>query len=173
MITLFVGEINPITPSFYNDVISKLQFHRLKCSCGMAGCLSIHAYYHRDIKAPGGKLRFRICRVKCQSCGKTHALLLSSMVPYSQISLPDQITIIDACESQNPTATLLSHLDSVDESNIRYVIHQYKTCWKQRLLSERISLHPVTGTIKSSFLHFACQFMQIHCIPNILFSCTT
>lgn len=173
MITLFVEENNPITPNFYNDVISNLQFHRLKCSCGMAGGLSVHAYYHRNIKAAGGKLRFRICRVKCQSCGKTHALLLSSMVPYSQISLSDQIAIIDASESSKPTASILNHLDSVDESNVRYVICQYKTYWKQRILSEHISLHPVVDTIKNSFLHFARQFMQIHCTPNLLFSHTT
>lgn len=173
MITLFVEKNNPITPNFYNDVISNLQFHSLKCTCGMAGCLSLHGYYYRSLKISGGKLRFRICRVKCQCCGRTHALLLSSMVPYSQVSLPDQATIINAYESKNPTATSLRHLDSVDESNIRYIIRQYKACWKERLLSEQIPLHPVAGAVKKSFSCFIRQFMQIHCTPNILFSYTT
>ncbi|MFQ6823289.1 MAG: DUF6431 domain-containing protein [Agathobacter sp.] len=69
------------------------------------------------MKVPDGKLCFRICRVRCESCRKTHALLLSSMVPYSQISLKDQISVIDAFENDLPTAEGLRNLDSVDESD--------------------------------------------------------
>lgn len=173
MITLYVEENNPLTPDFYNNVITNLQFHRLRCSCGQAGCLTVHAYYLRHIKVPGGRLSFRICRVRCSSCGRTHALLLSSMVPYSQISLKDQATIIDAYESERPTAENLKHLDSVDESNFRYVIRQYLKHWKQRLLSERISIHPLSDMIMNCFHAFGCQFMQIHCTLNLIFSHTT
>ena len=173
MITLYVEENNPVTPDFYNNVIANLQFHRLRCTCGQAGCLSVHAYYHRFIKVSGGRVRFRICRVRCASCGKTHALLLSSMVPYSQISLNDQITIIDAYEADQPTAGRLKNLDSVDESSIRYVIRQYVRHWKQRLLSERIPVHPVSGMVRRCFQVFRRQFMQIHCTPNLIFSHTT
>lgn len=173
MITLYVEENNPLTPDFYNNVITNLQFHRLRCSCGQAGCLSVHAYYHRYIKVSDGKLRFRICRVRCESCGKTHALLLSSMVPYSQISLKDQISVIDAYENDRPTAEGLTNLDSVDESCFRYVIRQYLKHWKQRLLSERISIHPVSELTGSCLHAFCRQFMQIHRTPNLLFSDTT
>lgn len=173
MITLYVEENNLITPDFYNNVIANLQFYRLRCSCGQAGCLSVHAYYHRHIKVPGDKLRFRICRVRCASCGKTHALLLSSMVPYSQISLKDQVSIIDAYEARRPTAEGLKNLDSVDESNFRYVIRQYVRHWKQRLLSERISIKPVSCMVRNCFHAFCRQFMQIRCTPNLIFSHTT
>lgn len=169
MITLYVEESNPLTPDFYNHVIANLQLHRLRCSCGQAGCLSVHAYYHRCIKVPGGKLCFRICRVRCESCGKTHALLLSSMVPYSQLSLKDHISVIDAYESDRPTAEGLRNMDSVDESNFRYVIRQYLRHWKQKLLSERISLHPVSDLVGNCLRTFCRQFMQIHRTPNLLF----
>ncbi|MGN0385485.1 MAG: DUF6431 domain-containing protein [Lachnospiraceae bacterium] len=173
MITLYVEEYNPLTPDFYNNVIANLQFHQLRCSCGQAGCLSVHAYYHRHIKVPGGRLRFRICRVRCESCGRTHALLLSSMVPYSQISLKDQVTIIDAFESKRPTAYELKKLDSVDESNFRYVIRQYLRHWKQRLLAERIPILPVSDLVRCCLHNFCRQFMQIHCTPNRIFLHTT
>ena len=87
MITLYVEENNPITPDFYNNVIANLQFHRLRCSCGQAGCLSVHAYYHRHIKVPGDRLGFRICRVRCASCGKTHALLLELAIIFDFFAL--------------------------------------------------------------------------------------
>ena len=89
MITLFVEENNPITSNFYNKTINNLQFHQLTCPCGHSGCLSVHGYYRRSVKTPAGKLTLRICRVKCQCCGHTHAILLSSMVPHSQVLLND------------------------------------------------------------------------------------
>lgn len=173
MITLFVEESNPITPNFYNNVIANLQFHQLRCSCGRAGCLSVHGYYHRHVKTPDGRLRFRICRVKCASCGKTHALLLSSMVPYSQISLPDQVSIINAYEAGIPTAAGLRAMVSVDESGFRYVIRQYIKHWKQKLISEKISIHPIAGMVLDCFRFYSRQFMQIRCTPNLIFSQTT
>ena len=173
MITLYVEENNPLTPDFYNNVIASLQFHRLRCSCDQAGCLSVHGYYHRHIKVPAGKLLFRICRVRCESCGRTHALLLSSMVPYSQISLEDHVVIINAYEDDRPTAQRLEDLDAVDESSFRYVIRQYLKHWKQKLLSERIPVLPVSGLVRSCFHIFSRQFMQIHCTPNLFFSHTT
>ena len=95
MITLFVEENNPLTPNFYNDLINSLQFHQLKCPCGHSGCLSVHSYYNQSIKLPYGKVTFRICPVIYEHCGHTHAILLSSMVPYSQVSTSNQISIIN------------------------------------------------------------------------------
>ena len=95
------------------------------------------------------------------------------MIPYSQISLKDQVSIIDAYEARPPTAEGLKNLESVDESNFRYVIRQYVRHWKQRLLSEHISIHPVSSMVRNCFHAFCRQFMQIHCTPNLIFSHTT
>lgn len=95
------------------------------------------------------------------------------MVPYSQISLKDQVSIIDAYEARRPTAEGLKNLDSVDESNFRYVIRQYVRHWKQRLLSERISIKPVSCMVRNCFHAFCRQFMQIRYTPNLIFSHTT
>jgi len=173
MITLFVEENNPITPTFYNSFITSLQFHQLRCPCDHAGGLSVHGYYHRLVKAPEGKLSFRICRVICEFCGKTHALLLSSMVPYSQLSLKDHLEIISACETDAPTASLLKDNDSIDESTIRHVIHSYHRHWKQRLISHSISTHPVSALIRQCFQTYFRQFMQIKRTTNYLFLDTT
>ena len=173
MITLFVEESNPLSPDFYNNVIAGLQFHQLKCPCGHAGGLSVHGYYYRHVKTSNGRLRFRICRVRCESCGKTHALLLSSIVPYSQISLKDHVDIIDAYESATPTATALKDKDSVDESGFRYVIRQYTKYWKQKLISENVPLRPLNGLIRCCFRIYSRQFMQIRCTPNLIFVNTT
>ena len=129
MITLFVEENNPMTPTFYNNLIAALQFHRLICPCGHSGSLSIHGYYYRSVKTAQGLLRFRICRVICSCCGHTHALLLSSMVPYSRISLADHVSIISGFENNADWFYLTSVIDP-----------QYQYCLK--LLRIFLQLHP-------------------------------
>lgn len=173
MITLKVEEYNPITPDFYNDIISKLQFHRLTCPCGQAGCLSVHGYYDRYIKVSEDKLHFRICRVICKSCGHTHALILSSFVPYSQHSLKAQVDIISAYIGQEPPTSVMEANSSVTESNCRYIIHQYLRHWKQKLLSEKITLSPLDLLISQCLKSYKRQFMQIRRTSNILFADTT
>lgn len=173
MITLFVQENNPLTPDFYNSFILTLQIHQLSCPCGHAGCLSVHGYYNRFIKVSSEKLLFRICRVKCDICGKTHALLLSSMVPYSQLSLKEHVDILSAYEAESPTSTLLKRNPVLDESSIRYVIRCYRNHWKERLTSLSIPLFNISLLIKRCFLAYSRQFMQIKRTINYLFLNTT
>lgn len=173
MITLFVQESNPLTQNFYNNLINNLQFHSLTCTCGHSACLSIHGYYSRSLKTPEGKSTLRICRVICSCCHRTHALLPSSVVPYSQVSMTEHVEIISCHENGTGMETLMNHNPSIDESNCRYIIRCFLKHWKQRLLSEKISTSDTTTLICSCFSAFAKQFMQIHCTPNILFMNTT
>ena len=173
MITLFVEENNPLTPNFYNEVINNLQFHMLTCPCGHSGCLSIHGYYQRSIKSSSGKLVFNICRLKCKCCGHTHAILLYSMVPYTQISISDQISIINNYLNDTPHESVMYATPSIDESCFRHVIRNYRKYWHEKLISERIRLCPAFQLIKSCFAYFSYQFMQIKNTVNILLLNTT
>ena len=173
MITLFVEEYNPLTPNFYNDLVSNLQFHQLTCPCGHSGGLSVHGYYNRSIKLPSGKAIFRICRVICEHCGHTHAILLSSMVPYSQVSTSDHRAIINNYNKGSSQDSVMNANPCIDESCYRYIIWCYRKYWHERLLSEFISLSFYRQLIMSCFSHFSRQFMQIKNTPNILFLNTT
>ena len=173
MITIFVEENNPLTPNFYNNLINSLQFHRLTCTCGHSACLSIHGYYTRSLKTPEGKRTFRICRVICSFCHHTHALLPSSMVPYSQVSTEEHVAIISSHEDREGWENLMKHNPYIDESNCRHIIRSFLQHWKQRLLSEKITLSDWAVLIRDCFSAFSRQFMQIHCTPNILFMNTT
>lgn len=173
MITLFVEENKPLTPFFYNSFIADLQFHQLRCPCGHAGGLSVHGYYHRFIKTSEGKPCFNICHVICESCGKTHDLLLSAMIPYSQLSLKNHVQIITAYEADLPTAGLLKDNGSIDESVFHYVIRNYLRHWKQRLISHSISIASVSALVKQCFMAYSRQFMQIKRTLNDLFLNTT
>ena len=169
MITIFLEENNPLTPNFYNNLINTLQLHKLTCTCGHSACLSIHGYYTRSLKTPEGKLPFRICRVICSCCHHTHALLPSFMVPYSQISMKEHIDIISSHGDGEGYETLMNQNPSIDESNCRHIIRNFLHHWKQRILSEKITLSDRAALIRDCFSAFERQFMQIHCTPNILF----
>jgi len=134
MITIFTDFCNPISQDFYDNTIASLQFHQLSCSCGHSGCLTIHGYYDRSVKSEDASIRLHICRAQCRNCGTTHALLLSSIVPYSQISLPDQVSIISCFEDSGDFSAIMDETPSIDESNIRSVIRRYIRHWMQRLL---------------------------------------
>ena len=173
MITLFVEEYNHLTPNFYNNLIANLQFNRITCTCGHSGCLTIHGYYIRHLKTMEGKLPFRICRVICSCCHHTHALLPSSIVPYSQISMKDHVAILSCHESKGRLNKLIDKNPTIDESNCRYIIRCFLKHWKQRLLSEQISISDTANLVCNCFRTFFRQFMQIHCTSNILFINTT
>lgn len=93
------------------------------------------------------------------------------MVPYSRISLADHISIISDFENDADYSEIMNRTPAIDESNLRYVIRQYKKQWKQRLLSAGITFSFQLTT--SCFEHYLRQFMQIKNTKNILFPNTT
>lgn len=173
MITLFVRDCNQISQSFYDSVLNNVQLHQLACSCGHSACLSVHGYYMRSVKMGHKTVCLRICRVRCSECKSTHALLLSSLVPYSQIPLAYQQHICHAyAAGNNPYQICEDHL-SIDENNVKSVLRNYRRHWREKLRSLRISLFPLTGLVFSCFSHYSSQFMQIHRRRNRLFFYTT
>ncbi len=173
MITIFVPDCNQISQSFYDSVIHDLQFQQLTCSCSHSACLSVHGYYKRTVKLSSGAIRLRVCRVKCSECGATHALLLSSMVPYSQIPISDQQRICKDYEEGRNVSMVCESNPSVDENNVKSILRNYRRRWREKLRSLRIRLFPLDDLILSCFSDYSSQFMQIHQRVNKLFSYTT
>lgn len=173
MILISVEDYNQFSQNYYDSVINSLQFHKLTCSCGHSSCLNIHAYYDRCIKSTEGEETIHICRVRCSECEKTHALLLTSIVPYDKISLQDQHSIICAYENGTDPRAICEANPYIDENNIKSVILRYVRFWLQRLLSEAIRLSSIAFLIKSCISFYSMQFMQIRRTQVLLFSSTT
>ena len=57
----------------------------------------------------------------------------------------------------------------LDENNVKSVIRRYSRFWKQRLISEKISLTGLADLIMGCFAHYSMQFMQIRNTRNQLF----
>lgn len=173
MITVIVEEYNIISQEFYDSVIDSLQLHLLKCTCDHSACLSVHAFYQRGVSTPEGTIKIWICRVKCSVCGRTHAILLSSMVPYSRVALADQVKVVLAIESGTDRNAVTIHNPSVSIHQVKLISRHYINHWKQRILSEKILLHPFVQLVGQCFALFGKQFLQISRTPNALFPAFT
>lgn len=169
MITIFEDFCNPISQDSYNKTINSLQFHQLTCTCGHSACLTIHGYYNRDVKSEVHSLTLHICRVKCIYCNKTHALVPSFIVPYSQVSFSDQVDIISSYENSRDYTEIMANTPSIDENCIHSIIRRYILHWLQRILSPKLSISNSFTFIQLCFSHFSRQLMQIKRTPNILF----
>ena len=168
MITVFTPNCNTISQKTYDKLISSLEFVQLSCTCGRTGCLTKHGRYTRRIKCSAGIIAVRILRVRCGSCERTHALLPSCIVPYSRILPEDQLRIISSESERNARTRILQSIPDMEESNVSQIIARYRKFWKQRLLSEGISLAPSHQLILKCFCAFQRQFMQIRSGINIL-----
>lgn len=147
----------------YNHFIDhEVDFQNLQCSCHNHGCLTKHAYYMRTIKTRFGSFRLRIVRAKCSVCNHTHALLISCIVPYSQVLLKQHMKIITT-----PTSLLenLMIQYNIDEFQIRYIKRQYHRCWIMSLKDFKVRIDD--SLAQYCFLYFKKQFMQIRNTTNI------
>lgn len=174
MITIISDKINISNQTSYDLLINSVNINQLKCSCGHCGTLIRHACYNRRIKLPGGILVIlNIVRVKCSHCGKTHALIPSSIVPYSQILLNDHICICTNYINNISQQKIMTDNPLIDESNISYIIHNFNKHWVHRLAAFSISLIlNIRELVNKCFSLCSRQFMQIKCTINILYDCT-
>ena len=169
MITIKTENYNLISQDFYNKTIDSLDLNLISCTCGHSGCLIRYGSYKRNVQMKDEILTLTVVRVYCTACGRTHALLLSSLVPYSQIPLNVQITAIHAYEFGHSLSRILADQCFIDENNLKAVIRTYRLHWKERLRSAGLSFAEWGSLVIGCFSHFSRQFMQIKTTINKLF----
>lgn len=169
MITIKTENYNHISQDFYNKIIDFLDLTLIPCTCGHSGSLIRHGSYKRKIPLKDRIITLTVVRVYCKHCGHTHALLLSSFVPYSQIPLTVHISSILACEQNSSIRPVLAGQCCVDENNIRSIFRSYRLHWQERLRSAGLTLFKLALLVTGCFSCFRRQFMQIKTTCNKLF----
>ena len=113
MITLKVDKLNrEISQKLYDEIIESVDIHLLECTCKRHNMV-VHGYYSRNIKTHNGNVELVILRVRCKECGKTHAVLISFIVPYQSIEMSVQIEII----TDKDIEKIMNDNPSIDEFN--------------------------------------------------------
>ena len=163
------------TQKIYDIYIADLNFSSLVCAdieCRVKGHCKIHAYYKRWLILPEEKIILLILRVICGKCNKTHAILPSFIVPYSQVPLEEHVEIIKLHEEEKSASKIAKERNNteIDAAKILYIIQQYKIQWKERLNSIFCTVtDEISKLVKSCFAGYKQQFMQNRCTPNILY----
>ena len=171
MVTVRTKNFNTFSQENYDAIVARVQLHQITCTCGHCGSMRKYGHYSRTVWFLGYLISLVIQRIQCQHCGKTHAILLDILIPYSRIPLEDHRQIVVACEAGEDTEPIQEANYYIEDSMVRHIHRQYCRHWKQKLLSENISL--LCDLTLECFRCFGRQFMQIRCTPNILFSPST
>ena len=155
MITLKVEKENSvISQETYDSIIRSIDIHSLECTCGRHDMV-VHSYYSRCVKTKSGVIKLNILRVKCKECGKTHAVLLSLIVPYQSVALNIQIQILKDKEIE----TLLVNNEAIDEQLVYPIRKRFKIKYKKWMSLNRISF--LDDLVKLAFRDFKSNFMQV------------
>lgn len=170
MITLIVEGCNDLNQDIYEKILDILPLHQIRCVCGAAGQLVRHAYYNREVKRRKGTANLIILRVKCQSCGRTHAILTDQIVPYEQVAVDIQQEMILFSIWSPEIQQLLEDNQGITESDVAAVKRRFKKHWKERLaaMGKEIT-DSISDLIRTAFSFFHRQFMQIRSGINLTF----
>ena len=168
MITFPLEDCNSFSQETYDKAVKGLQINMMECRCKQRGFLMLYGHYRRHLKLLCSDILLYIQRVICTHCGKTHALIPSLIVPYSQIPKKDQQDILILMEEKKRPAPVMERNTQIDESHVRHIIRRFRQYWKERLSSmEHTTLH---DSLTEPCLHtFRLQFMQIKKTFNIFF----
>ncbi len=168
MITLIIEGCNDLNQEIYDKILESLQLYQIRCSCGQTGGLVRHAFYNRKLKRRRGTEELHILRVKCQSCGRTHAILTEHIVPYEQVSVDIQQEMILLSVWSAEIQELMEANQDITESNVAAVKRRYKKHWKERVAAmEREITDGISELIRAAFSTFHRQFMQIRSGINL------
>lgn len=174
MITLFTLDCKDISQESYDILTGHLHIHSIRCTCGCRGSLIRHGFYRRTFKSKAGTRKLKILRLKCSSCGITHAVLPVSVVPWSQASLDCQLTMLRHGMGSPEMERMQNANPDFDEGYISRVRRKYRMHWAQRLEAE--GLCPMAewcDLVKTCFSRYRRQFLQIRAVSNVLFCAPT
>ena len=169
MITVETENYNLFSQDFYDKTFFSLDLALIPCSFGHTGCLMWYGSYTRKVILVDRSLSLRIARVRCRHCGCTHALLLSSIVPYSQIPLSIHASVARRCENRESLCSVLAQQTLLDENHISYLARSYRRHWRERLKAVPASTSSLRELVRACFAAFSRQFMQIKTTRNKLF----
>ena len=169
MITLAEEKNKSISQDIYDAALKNIYYFNLPCpSCGHRGCLSGHGHYYKKVLTESGKILLKMKRVIC-TCGVTHVIFLSSMVPGSSFPAEVHREIAGNGPGNDTILKLQLRFPDINNTSIRYIFRQFQHHWEQLLLSFSISLECLNTLIRKCFSCFSRQFMQIKHWPNTLF----
>lgn len=161
MYIVLMGQGEIISQREYNTYVSAISYETVPCQCGMQGGLYQHGSYRRQVKYGMGKYSILIHRLRCKYCQKTHAVLPAQLVPYSQLPVHEQISVIAALKKGKMVSDICDTLN-VEEHDVYYLRKKYLEYWEKRIREKRIDMTQSTvDLVQECVGQMEKQFMQV------------
>ena len=165
------------TQEDYQNGADLLDLSETRCACGAKGDFTIHGHYDRYLQCDSEDTILTITRVRCLSCGRTHALLPIIIIPYLIISNPIVTKVIATFRKEDIKVSTISKLYHLPYVVVKKLIDYYKGEHKQRLESVEATLS-YTSLLSKEFITRYIQensllFMQNSPCKHPVIMCTT
>lgn len=172
MITFKTLSFNNYSQNSYDNDVRSLDLNKFKCTCGSTGHFHRHACYQRYLAIDASHtLLISIVRIKCESCGCTHALLPSIIIPYRILSNPSIIRIIKSYRNITHSCSVISKITGFSRETVKKVIRFYIRFHQKRLDSFlsvfRVSDFYDFDFILNYFYEYHTMFMQRISVNNM------
>ena len=172
MITVYPG-LKHFSQASYDAMVRSLDLSHISCTCGKEGALHFNGSYRRRIKTKTETYTLRVQRIRCRSCGATHAIFPADVIPYNQILLDEQLALIRSHKSGGGYVDLLDSNPDIDENNAAAVIRRYDKVWIKENTDITADESSLGNIVRKSFERTERQFLQIKKTPNIFVDRTT
>lgn len=159
MIILYSKKINTNFKENIQNYLNTANFCHLECPNCHSHDLIRWGYYERNViffsnnEFNIDSSIIKIQRIRCKSCGKTHALLPFGIIPYKQFT--DEIISKILYELTNDTLENVSNKYLIDQSIIKKWCYQYN-----KFHSSRVNTLIKYHNSKSSLTKFLNQFIN-------------
>ena len=160
MIIVHCTDVKELTQKSYDEMTDSLHLELMKCPfCHHVG-FYVNSYYERSVDDGEDSFRLLVKQIICPECGKTHAILPDTIIPYSKYT----IHVVHAIVTKDRPVQIFQN---IPRDTIWWIIAMFTRRWKQRLLSQNIPLEdsPVSISkqcIKAFNLEFPHDVSNYH-----------
>jgi hypothetical protein len=174
---------NAIEKLYTESLPSEAELYFMPCpSCGACGELHVHGYYSRNVVQFCGSESvdtvLRVMRLKCKSCGHTHALLPDVIVPYLQYGLAFLLKVILASYARKKRILKICEKYGISPTNLyrwRALYLKHRKLWlsvlrqkeesEEYLLKQLLSMSAPSDLLQQFFSKTLFSFLQSHANP--------
>lgn len=161
----------------FHDVLADFSLSDAVCPCcGAAGCCVFHGAYNRDMISvqSGSRLAITVSvpRIRCKSCGHTHALLPDVLIPFGSYSLRFILTVLYGYLKRNCQVCDFCNAWNISVSTLYGWIHLFEdqaSLWlgvlnrvKRISLDALNTIDSVVALPSSFFSILGFSFLQCH-----------
>ena len=86
-----------LNQTIYNNIVNSINLNSITCDNCSHHDWTYHGCYYRSVDLLYRNFKIGITRIICKRCGKTHAILIQGMIPFSVLTHSDIITVLSAC----------------------------------------------------------------------------